>query len=168
MKLDHDGNAQDEFTYEGADREYAITDMIEYGGRLYLSAYAFPKQNDGGGRHELANILQYVFDGHMDISNEKLTSMVQDNYTAVLLLCDPEGGTPQTFYSVKGSLGGSLDLNAAGQMTWEVEAVQSAFFSPLTSAFSVGGSCEVFRYTFDPAGNLLKQEDTGETTGYAR
>ena len=170
MKLDHDGNAQDEFTYEGADCEYAITDMIEFGGRLYLSAYAYPKPTDDYGRYEIGNILNYVFDKYkdMDISSEELTPMVRDNYTAVLLLCDPEGGAPKTFYSVKGSLGGSLALNAAGQMTWEVEAVQSTFFSPATSSFTIGGTCEIFRYTFDPAGNLLKQEDTGETTGYHR
>ncbi len=31
---------------------------------------------------------------------------------AVLLLCDPEGGAPETFYSVQGSLGGKLRVNA--------------------------------------------------------
>ncbi len=31
---------------------------------------------------------------------------------AAVLLCDPEGGAPETFYSVQGSLGGKLRVNA--------------------------------------------------------
>ncbi len=48
----------------------------------------------------------------MEISSEELTPLVRDNYTAVLLVCDPEGGAPETFYSVQGSLGGKLRVNA--------------------------------------------------------
>ena len=36
------------------------------------------------------------------------------------------------------------------------------FYSPFTNSFTIGGTCEVFRYAFDTAGNLLRQEDTGE------
>ncbi len=31
---------------------------------------------------------------------------------AAVLLCDLEGGAPETFYSVQGSLGGKLRVNA--------------------------------------------------------
>ena len=94
--------------------------------------------------------------------------MVRDNYTAVLLLCDPEGGAPETFYSVKGSLGGKLTVNDAGELAWDVESVVNTFFSPATSSFTIGGTCQLFRYTFDAAGTLLHQEDTGETVPYRR
>ena len=94
--------------------------------------------------------------------------MVRDNYTAVLLLCDPEGGAPETFYSVQGSLGGKLAVNDAGNLAWDVESIVNTFFSPATSSFSIGGACQVFRYTFDNAGALLSQEDTGETVPYHR
>ena len=162
-------NLLDSFLYEGEDCDYTITNMIEFGGRVYLSAYAVPKQTDGGGRHEIANILAYLFDNNIwEISSEELTPMVRDNYTAVLLLCDPEGGTPEIFYSVKGSLGGRLTVNDTGELGWDVESVVSTFFSPATNSFTIGGTCQVFCYTFDNAGTLLRQEDTGETVPYHR
>lgn len=166
-KLDREGNLIDNFTYEGKDCDYYIKDMAEFGDQVYLSAYAVPKQTDEGGRHEIANILGYVFEReNWEISSEELTPLVRDNYTAVLLLCDVEGGAPETFYSVKGSLGGKLSINDAGELMWEVESVVNTFFSPATSSFSIGGTSQVFRYTFDSAGNLLHQEDTGETVPY--
>ena len=169
VKLDREGNLLDSFLYEGEDCDYTITNMIEFGGRVYLSAYAVPKQTDGGGRHEIANILAYLFDNNIwEISSEELTPMVRDNYTAVLLLCDPEGGTPEIFYSVKGSLGGRLTVNDTGELGWDVESVVSTFFSPATNSFTIGGTCQVFCYTFDNAGTLLRQEDTGETVPYHR
>ena len=174
VKMDREGNLLDSFTYESKDCDYLITDMIEFGGRVYLSTYAVPKQaDDWGSRYEIANILEYVFDyvynkENREISSEELTPLVRDNYTAVLLLCDPEGGVPETFYSVKGSLGGKLAVNDSGELVWDVESVTNTFFSPATSSFTIGGTCQVFRYTFDTAGYLLRQEDTGETTPYRR
>ncbi len=79
--------------------------MAEYEGQICLSAYAVPKQQDEGGRHEIASILDYIFSKEgRDVSSEELTTVVRDNYTAMLLICDPEGGDSKTFYSVKGSL----------------------------------------------------------------
>ena len=169
VRLDREGNLLDSFTYQGTDCDYYIKDMAEFGGRVYLSAYAVPKQTDGGGRHEIADILAYLFDNNIwEISSEELTPIVRDNYTAVLLLCGPEGGAPETFYSVKGSLGGKLGVNGAGELTWDVESVVETFFSPATSSFTIGGTSQVFRYTFDASGTLLSQRDTGETTAYRR
>ena len=171
FRMDREGNVTDEFSYEGEDCVYHITDMAEFGGQVYLSAYAVPEQRDEGGRDEIANILDYIWskeDHGIAITSEELTPVVRENYTAVLLLCDPEGGEPQTFYSVKGSLGGKLSVNEASGLEWDVESVESTFFSPATSAFSVGGTCRVFRYTFDAGGAMTGQRDTGETVRYAR
>lgn len=169
VKLDREGNLLDSFAYEGENCGYCITNMAEYGGRFYLSGYAVPRQTAEGGRYEIANLLRYLFDNEIwDISSEELTPMVRDNYTAVLLLCDPEGGQPETFYSVKGSLGGKLAMNDAGELVWDVESVASTFYSPMTNSFTIGGTCQVFRYTFDMAGTLIRQDDTGETTIYRR
>lgn len=169
VKLDRTGNVLDTFTYEGEDCNYVIKDMIEYAGRVYLSAYAVPKPtDDAGGRYEIAGILNDLFDRDIwEISSEELTPMLRDNYTAVLLLCSPEGGAPETFYSVKGSLGGALSVNGAGELVWEVESLVNSFFSPATNSFTIGGTCQVFRYAFD-GGALLRQEDTGETVPYHR
>lgn len=143
--------------------------MIEFGGRIYLSAYAVPKQSDKNGRYEISNILNYVFAReNFEISSKELTPIVRDNYTAVLLLCDPNGGTPETFYSVKGSLGGKLKVNDMGELVWNVESIINTFFSPVTSSFTIGGTCQIFRYTFDDTGILLNQEDTEESIPYSR
>ena len=166
-KLDREGNLIDRFTYEGESCDYYLTGMAEFAGRVYLSAYAVPKQTDGGGRREIAAVLDYVFE-KKEISSEELTPLVRENYTAVLLLCDPEGGAPETFYSVGGSLGGPLTVTAAGELAWDVESVVNTFFSPATSSFTIGGTCRVFCYTFDGDGTLLRQEDTGETVPYHR
>ena len=106
--------------------------MAEFGGKVYLSAYAVPVQHDEGGRHEIARILDYIFEHGWEITEEELTPLVRENYTALLLLCDPEGGTPRTFYSVQGSLGGKLSVKDGSCLEWDVESVVSAFFSPAT------------------------------------
>lgn len=171
VKLDHDGNRTDSFRYEAEDCWYYIADMIEFNGQVYLSAYAVPKTEDGdaGGRDEIAPVLNYLFGNHIrEISSEELTALLRDNYTALLLVCDPSSGQPQVFYSVKGSLGGKLALDPASGLLWDVESIASSFFSPATSAFIIGGTCQVYRYAFDPRGALLSQEKTGETTPYYR
>ena len=181
-KLDRDGNLTDSFRYEAEDCDYYITDMIEFGGRVCLSAYSVPKQKDDGGRHEIADILHYLFtekteplpsegsgNSHTEfITSEELTSLLRDNYTAVLLLCDTGDGDPHAFYSVKGALGGKLAVNGEGQLEWETESFVDSIYSPFTSSFTIGGTCRVFRYTFDTSGRLLSQTDTGEIVTYRR
>ena len=170
VKLDRQGVLTDSFSYSSEDSQYYITDMIEYNDRVYLSAYAVPlPPEDGswGGRDEIAGILDQIFgEGFLDISSEELTPMVRDNYTAMLLVCDPSAGTPLEFYSAEGSRGYKLALGADGTLVWDVESISYTFFSPATNAFTIGGSCDVYRYTFGKAGSLLSQEETGEVTRY--
>lgn len=171
VKLDRDGNVLDSFTYEEDGIDYYITDVAEFGGKIYLSAYAVPTQKDAGGRDEIANILSYIWENHKDIlmnvPDEVLTPLVRGNYTAVLLVCDTESGTPTTFYSVKGSLGGKFTVSD-GKLTWDVETIMTTFYSPATSSFTIGGTCAVFRYSFDISGTIIEQKDTGETVKYRR
>lgn len=166
-KMDREGTLTDSFSYGEDDFDYYIADMVEYEGQVYLSSYAVPKKQDEGGRHEIAGILDYI-KNRWYIPSEELTPIVRDNYTAMLLICDPEGGAPKTFYSVKGSLGGDLSVNTSGQLEWNVESITTTFFSPITSSFSIGGNCAVFCYTFDAEGNMTGQTDTGEMISYRR
>ncbi len=173
VKVDREGNITESFSYGSGDAYYYVTDMIEYNGSIYLSAYCVPKLADedqnAGGRYEIAPVLKYLFDnGIWEISSEDLTPMVRDNYTAMLLVCDPTTGTPQEFYSAKGSLGGGLSLSESGMLLWDVESITTTFFSPFTSSFTIGGSSYVFRYTFNALGELVSQKKTGEITGYRR
>ena len=169
VKLDAAGNVLNSFTYTAEDCDYYITDMLEFGGHIYLSAYAVPKQTDEGGRNEIANILDFCTQTkEWNVSPEELTPVVRDNYTAVLLVCDPEGGEPRTFYAVKGALGGKMRVTDAGNLEWDAEAIESTFFSPATNSFTIGGTCRIVRYTFGANGALLGQENTDETVGYHR
>lgn len=173
VKVDYDGTITDSFSYSSEDAYYYITDMIEFNGNVYLSAYAVPKLADedqsAGGRHEIAAVLNYLFDNDIwEISSEALTPMVRDNYTALLLVCDPIAGTPQEFYSVKGSLGSALSVSEKGELLWDVESITTTFFSPATSSFTIGGTSYVYQYTFDDSGLLISQEKTGEIANYRR
>ncbi len=173
VKVDYEGNITEAFSYSGEDAYYYITDMIEFNGHIYLSAYSVPKLADedksAGSRYEIAEVLNYLFDhGIWEISSEELTPMVRDNYTAMLLICDSNAGTPQEFYSVKGSLGSKLSVSDTGMLLWDTESITTTFFSPATSSFIIGGTSYVFRYTFDSSGMLISQEKTGEIVNYRR
>ena len=148
--------------------------MAEGGGRIYLSCYSGPKQSDQYGRlQEIEGILKKIQErvkGQIswDVPSEELTAMLRENYTAVLFRCDPDSGSPENFYSVKGSLGGRLYVDGAGYLEWDTESITSSFYSPATSSFTLGGNCKVFQYDFDASGSLVHQEDTGETVPYRR
>ena len=163
VKLDCDGNLTDAFSYGVDDAYYYITDMIEFNGSIYLSAYAVPKladeEQNAGGRYEIAAVLNYIHNKKVwSIPSEELTPVLRDNYTAMLLVCNSSSGEPQEFYSVKGSLGGKLSVSGEGDLIWDVESITTSYYSPATSSFSIGGTCYVFRYTFDEWGALISQE----------
>ena len=172
VKIDRDGNIEESYTYDSADCKYVIRDMIEYDGKVYLSAYAVTLSDSGiydSYRGEIRDILDYVFrKDQNDVSDDVVLSMLKDQYTATLLVCDPDEGTPHTFYSVKSSLGGPLSLNAEGKLEWDVQSLVSAYFSPMTSSFTIGGTCRVYRYTFDENGALKSRTDTNETANFRR
>lgn len=118
--------------------------------------------------HELEDVVRYLFDNIWKISSEELTPMVRDNYTALLLVCEPKTGKPQEFYSVKGSLGGKLSASDAGNLIWDVESITSTFFSPATNSFTIGGTSYVFRYSIDALGLLMSQEKTDEIVNFRK
>ena len=169
IKLDKNGNITATFDYDSDQSYYYITDMLELDGKLYLSTYMTPKRTGitTNTRYEIHDILDYIFsEERWGITSEELTPLVQENYTAVLLVCDPASGTPQEFYSVDGSLGGKLGISDAGHLTWDVERITTAYFSLATSAFTIAGGCAVYQSTF--CDGTVTQLITGETTGFYR
>lgn len=169
--IDSEGLITDSFSYDGADIYYHITDMMEYEGKIYLSTYATPKCEDdiNVGRWEIESILNYLFTNDIfEISSEELTPIVRNNYTAILLVCDPGSGTPEEFYSVDGSLGGKLSLTASGELSWDVESITTTFYSPATSSFTIGGTCYVYKYEFNRSGELITSTKTDEIINFRR
>lgn len=171
-RMDRNGVLTEKLEFEAEDCVYRIIDMAEYEGHFYLSGYSYQKQNDSVyTRDEISSVLDYVFSEgseKFNITSEELTPLVRSVYTAVLLRFDPEEGSVESFYSVKGSLGEKLSVTDSGQLEWNVESISSTFLSLNTSSFTIGGKCKVFRYTFDASGTLTGETDTGETVGYAR
>ena len=166
VKVDREGNITESFSYGDEASWYYITDMLEFNGNIYLSAYSVPKH---AGERELEGIVKHLFDNQLlEISSEELTPMVRENYTALLLVCEPSAGDPQEYYSVKGSLGGALSVSDTGELVWNVESITSTFFSPATSSFTIGGTSSVFRYAFDASGMLIRQEKTDEVLNFRR
>ena len=191
FRLNADGKLIDAFSYEMDDAEYRIVDLIEYEGQIVLSAYAFPKQEENTGvRDEIKGILDDIYNGEMPelptlylmlceeslteeeqieakTFNEKLLSLLRENYKAVLLLCDASG-TPKTFCEVGEAMGADLSVNDNGELVWKTERFGSAFYSPATSSFTIIGSCKVVAYTFGTDGTLRDSAYTGESTVYRR
>lgn len=172
LKMDREGNISDDFisSYEADDMKYSIDNMTEYGGQLYMSADALPKDY-WNGNNEFAEISKYLETHETSnyyIPDEVLTPIVQKYNNAVLLVCDTESGEPKRFYSVSGACTGKLSVNDNGEMEWEVAKIISTHFSPYTSASSIGGKCRVYRYVFDQSGKLIRQEDTGEIQYFTR
>lgn len=183
-KLDSSGKVIDFIDYKSKNDLYFIEDMIEMNNKVYISASSVPKLSEsemkhraGGRRAEIASVLDKVFkddDFLKELTstcpnpNERLTKLIRDNLTAVLLVCDHDTFEPREFYSIKGSLGGKLSKDENGQLVWEVESVTDNFFSFFSSSFIIGGKKVVYQYTFSEDGQLINQEQTGEIRSYSR
>ena len=164
FRVGADGTVTGQFSYETETDNYRITDICEFNGKVLLSGYRYPKfqQQELRVGYEMADALlfcdQKMKDGEF-VTSEMLTPLVQDTYTAVLLVCDPESGVPQTFCEVKGALGGTLAVNESGELEWTTEQIFSALFSPATNSFSIEVFCNVICQTFDTEGNLIGIKD---------
>ena len=170
VRMDADGTMHEPFRIEGEDCDYFISDMAEFEGKIYLSARAVPPAEAGKKyRNDLTEVLLDLMfrQGAREMTSEELTPMIRDNYTAVLLICDPDGGMPETFYSVEGCLGGALHVRGTGTLEWEVQSVTSSEYV-VRSAYTIDGLAKIWQYTFDENGELLKQEDTGNTETFRR
>lgn len=168
VKMDNEGNLLEYFNYEEEDCVYFLEDMVEFGGKVYLSAYVIPKESNNDGKDELADLIGYKGTEHGEsLSDEEIARMVQENYTAVLLVCDPAGGTPKKFYSVEGSLGGELRVDG-DKLHWGVQSITHAHYDEMNSNYNIKGLCKIYRYTFDANCVLVEQEDTGRTATFGR
>ncbi|HJD24088.1 MAG TPA: hypothetical protein H9694_08085 [Firmicutes bacterium] len=173
--LDGAGMVTGAVQYEADDMYYHITDMVEFEGKLYLSAYAFPIE--GNISREINAVLnafgQEYSNSKEFFQNEEsidkvLTPLTRENYTAVLLVCAPKTGTPQAVYTVDGGIGGGLDLSDAGQLIWNVESLSATSYSPFTSAYTIQGACRVYQAVIGGNGSLKSWKDSGELTAFYR
>ena len=175
LRLDSKGTPLGEISYTADNCKYFITDMIEFGGKLILSAYAVPLKNDGSGQtclsfDELDKYIEETY-GYSRRSSEArseldITGFIKRNFTAVLLLCDSESATPTLFYSVKEATvgSGSLFVNDSNELEWTVKSIEYVThhsFSSQTLGIQAN-DCINLKYCFNNSGALLRIIDTGE------
>ncbi|MGN1125934.1 MAG: hypothetical protein ACI4RI_00700 [Ruminococcus sp.] len=129
VKLNKEGEILKSFNLNSKTDDYEFVDMVEFNGKLYLSATA---------RSGYSNI------------NE-----IKEGYTSVLLVCDYDSGRPKEFYSAKCSFAGKLFVNNNRELKWSIDSIISAEYSPYTSSYSVAGEKRTKTYTFDKTGVLL-------------
>ncbi len=165
VRITRDGEMTDSFRYTAEDREYHIVDLQEFDGNLYISAYTTPKTEE-----DYSELFSIIMDHEdlIDMPETGLTKLVRDNYQAVLLICDPEGGTPQQFYAVPGNLAGELKADENNRLIWQTEDIQAVGYSPATSAFSFYGTSELFEYAFSPDGVLESCTETDKQTYFRK
>lgn len=172
VKMDREGNITEAFSYSEADVDYFIQDMIEFNGKVYMSAYAVPKSEGESfwgkifKELDVAGYLERVKNGEEERDSKKfdITDRFQKQFTAVLLVCDASTGQPQEFYSVKECRGKALAINDAGMLVWNVEDILSAYFTPWFSSRLMEGTSCLYRYTLDHTGKLVSQEKDNKIT----
>jgi hypothetical protein len=175
LKIDSNGNLLGEYSYTADNCRYYITDMIEFGERLYISAYAVPLKDGASGEtylnfDDLHRYLEETYDlapGSPATHEVEITEFIKKHSTAVLLLCDPGSASPQLFYSVKGAAvgNGSLSVNESNELEWSIKSIEYITHHPLLST-TLGirsDNCKSVKYCFNDSGDLLRIIDTGES-----
>jgi len=167
VRMDQQGNVEKAFSYESDDCTYHIQSMIEYNGKVYLSAYAMqkwkPEELDEQGRSPIEQYIRQMHkQGTWEFETEEFASILRQRYTALLLVCDPVSGVPQEYYSVSGSRGGSLLIGEDGLLIWNVESIVSAGYSYMWYEYA---ACCCFRYYFVDD-SLQHQEQTDITSKF--
>lgn len=95
------------------------------------------------------------------------TSLFREQFTAVLLICEPDSGTPKEFHSVPGSLGDEVYLNN-GSVCWFTKDIISGEYSaePFEIDGEVWGStnphytavCRFYANIFNKDGSFQEQK----------
>lgn len=148
LMLDSEGNLLRDFRYESEENDFFISDLFEHNGTVYISGYTTPKAPADYRNylmrdlytlrdklHTYENRDKYI---HNSFTKEELLSMFRDQFTAVLLVCGPDAGTPQEFYSVAGSLGDEVYVTG-GAVCWFTKDIIDSSFSANIMVDRMGG-----------------------------
>ena len=166
VRITESGEIAGSFCYTSEDVVYYITDMQEFNGNLYISAYTTPKTQESG--WELYPIVKEHGEDLINMSEKELTGLIRENYHAVLLVCAPDGNKLQEFYSVKGNLGADLHTDKEDRLIWQTENIQSVYYSPATNSFAFGGISDIDEYAFSADGVLESCTKTGRHVDFRK
>lgn len=170
-KVNFDGSLEYEITYHDEKYRYFFTDMIEFNGEVYLSAYALPYFDDTiYGWGEIKGILDTIRkleEKHETVIDGYVLDLFKNYYKAVLLICDKNSGNLKTFYSVDSAIGSNFILEN-NNLIWNVEYFESMMYSPATSSFTFGGVTQVYNYMYDEKGHFVGINKTDELRVFRR
>lgn len=147
LSLDFEGNLLGDFRYESEENDFFISDLCEHNGTVYISGYSTPKAPAGYRsyyKRDLYGLAEKLrtFNRNKYINNsytkEELLSMFREHFTAVLLICGPDIGTPQEFYSISGSLGDEIYV-AESSICWFTKDIIDSSYSATIDVDQMGG-----------------------------
>ena len=147
LMLDSEGNLLRDFRYESEENDFFISDLCEYNGTVYISGYSTPKAPEEYRNYMMRDLYAIVDNIHSfdnrdkyvnnSFTKEELLSMFRDQFTAVLLVCGPDAGTPQEFYSVAGSLGDEVYVTG-DSVCWFTKDIIDSSYSATVEVDSMG------------------------------
>lgn len=177
LKLDSEGNLLGDFRYESKENDFFISDLCEHNGTVYISGYSTPKAPDNYRNYMMLDLYAlekklHGFDNrdkliHSSYAKEELLALFREQFTAVLLVCGPDAGTPQEFYSVAGSLGDEVYV-ANGSVCWFTKDIIDSSYSATVKVDGMGGVtitkpkyavlCRFYVNTFNADGTFMEQK----------
>jgi len=151
------------------DKLFWFNGLAYYNNKLYISGYYSPViEGEWGGRNDIAALLNYITEKgwESEIDKEELTEIARKNFTAVLLVCDPETLVPESFYEISGASG--LDLTAdENGLVWNAADIADVIFSPMTDSFTFESNGYIYEHQFDEYG-FVGSEKTEYKSGFWR
>ncbi len=170
LKLDFEGNVVGDFSYESEDYDFYIADFCELNDTVYISGYTAPKIEKNVVAYNMRDVLflRSELAGNNTRSHEELLDMFRDNFTAVLLACEPDSGSPKEFYSVSGSLGDGVYVTG-DSVCWFTKDIIDCSYSPqeitmfgnvghVTSQTKLAILCRFYANLFNADGTFKEQK----------
>lgn len=153
VTIDADGRLAGEFAYSENGLDYSIKDAAFFEGKLYVAA----ELDDYS---EMEGLLE---SNTPLIDEDVFTPYAKRMFTAVILVCDKDGGEPSEFYRVEGAYDGKLEVKDE-RLHWSISRIVSAKCMPMISSRWIDGTSSIWTYVFDENGALVESMDTGEST----
>lgn len=173
IKVDFEGNLLGDFRYDSEECDFYISDLCEHNGTVYISGYSTPKAPDYKDFYKrnilvLRETLWEAEDSEEGLSDEERTALFRENFTAVLLACEPNSGTPKEFYSVKGSLGDEVYVNN-GSVCWFTKDIIASSYAPqvtelignvyhVVSGSRYSATCQFYANIFNKDGTFKERK----------
>ena len=138
MRFTGDGHISDAYRFSEDGMEIQVSDMILFGGKLYVSATV------------------------TDVGMLNEGSDQEDMITAMLFVCDPDTGALREFYQVKNAEGSRLEASR-NELKWSVNRITSLSVTEGEGVLSLNGAAAVWSYRFDTDCRFIDSAETGES-----